>query len=120
MYHTVVVDDRWNKLWCDFTSKRVQHGVASRDKNGKCAVVWAYHLVTNKVEDESCLISVKDLISLLVETVADNGNLLLNIGPKADGTIPQEQVERLLALGKWLSKREGFIAPVAVNIHPKP
>ncbi|SQE30455.1 Alpha-L-fucosidase [Mannheimia haemolytica] len=56
----------------------------------------------NQVEDESHLISVKDLISLLVETVADNGNLLLNIGPKADGTIPQEQVERLLALGSWL------------------
>ena len=39
---------------------------------------------------------------MLVSTVANNGNLLLNIGPKADGTIPKEQERRLLALGEWL------------------
>ncbi len=31
-----------------------------------------------------------------------DGNLLLNISPKADGTIPQEQVDVLLAIGAWL------------------
>lgn len=39
---------------------------------------------------------------LIVGTVANNGNLLLNIGPKADGTIPEEQVRRLKILGAWL------------------
>ncbi|WDI28166.1 alpha-L-fucosidase [Glaesserella parasuis] len=98
-----VVDDRWNKLWCDFTSKEYKHGTASRDKKWEMCRGMGLSFGYNQIEDESHLISVKDLVSLLVETVADNGNLLLNIGPKADGTIPEEQVERLLALGQWLN-----------------
>jgi len=38
----------------------------------------------------------------LVENVSKNGNLLLNISPKADGTIPQAQQDTLLGIGKWL------------------
>ena len=38
----------------------------------------------------------------IVENVSKNGNYLLNISPKADGTIPQEQQDVLLAIGKWL------------------
>jgi alpha-L-fucosidase len=38
----------------------------------------------------------------LVENVSKNGNLLLNISPRADGTIPQEQQDVLLAIGQWL------------------
>jgi alpha-L-fucosidase len=38
----------------------------------------------------------------IVENSSKNGNLLLNISPKADGTIPQEQQDVLLAIGKWL------------------
>jgi alpha-L-fucosidase len=56
----------------------------------------------NANEGDDKLISVPDLISLLVGTVANNGNLLLNIGPRADGTIPEEQVRRLKLLGAWL------------------
>ena len=42
------------------------------------------------------------LIDDLIDIVSKNGNLLLNIGPKADGTIPQEQVDVLLEMGQWL------------------
>jgi alpha-L-fucosidase len=42
------------------------------------------------------------LIQLLIETRAKGGNLLLNIGPKADGTIPVEQEARLQELGLWM------------------
>jgi alpha-L-fucosidase len=42
------------------------------------------------------------LIHLLVDVVSRNGNLLLNVGPHADGTIPPAQVERLRAIGRWL------------------
>jgi alpha-L-fucosidase len=38
----------------------------------------------------------------IVENVSKNGNFLLNISPRADGTIPQEQQDVLLAIGKWL------------------
>ncbi len=42
------------------------------------------------------------LIRRLIDCVAMNGNYLLNISPKADGTIPQAQQDRLLEIGKWL------------------
>ncbi|MGN6725857.1 MAG: alpha-L-fucosidase, partial [Tepidisphaeraceae bacterium] len=43
------------------------------------------------------------IIRLLVDCVSKNGTLLLNLSPKADGTIPPEQQQLLLAIGKWLS-----------------
>jgi len=42
------------------------------------------------------------IITALVDTVSKNGVLLLNLSPKADGTIPQEQQDTLLAVGEWL------------------
>ncbi len=42
------------------------------------------------------------LIHNLVDIAAKGGNYLLNIGPKSDGTIPAESVERLAEMGKWL------------------
>jgi alpha-L-fucosidase len=39
-----------------------------------------------------------------VDIVSKNGNLLLDVGPEADGTIPPVQMERLKALGQWLSQ----------------
>lgn len=42
------------------------------------------------------------VISWLVDAVSKNGNLLLNVSPKADGTIPMDQQETLLGVGKWL------------------
>lgn len=43
-----------------------------------------------------------EVIETFVDLVSKNGQLLLNISPKADGTIPQDQRECLLALGAWL------------------
>jgi alpha-L-fucosidase len=42
------------------------------------------------------------LIHQLVDTVSKNGNLLLNVGPKSDGTIPDEARAVLLEMGAWL------------------
>jgi alpha-L-fucosidase len=46
--------------------------------------------------------SATTLIHNLIDIAAKGGNYLLNIGPKADGTIPPESVERLAEMGKWL------------------
>lgn len=43
------------------------------------------------------------IIRDLVDIVSKNGRLLLNIGPKADGTIPDEDRKILLDIGQWLS-----------------
>ncbi|WP_111708978.1 alpha-L-fucosidase [Lutibacter citreus] len=46
--------------------------------------------------------SAEELIADLVDIVSKNGCLLLNIGPKYDGTIPEDQQKTLLEIGKWL------------------
>ena len=43
-----------------------------------------------------------DIIGDLIDVVAKNGALLLNIGPRPDGTIPDEEQEMLLEIGRWL------------------
>jgi len=47
--------------------------------------------------------SVDTLVDNLVDRVSKNGLLLLNVGPKPDGTIPEEAKERLLGIGEWLN-----------------
>jgi alpha-L-fucosidase len=42
------------------------------------------------------------VITNLVDIVSKNGNLLLNIGPRSDGTITEEETQTLLGTGKWL------------------
>jgi alpha-L-fucosidase len=46
--------------------------------------------------------TVNTLVDNLVDRVSKNGNLLLNIGPRPDGTIPEEQKELLRGIGDWL------------------
>ncbi len=63
--------------------------------------------------------STRQLIQYLVRASGNNANFLLNIGPRPDGTIPQEFVDRLQAMGKWLDRngdaiygtRGGPVAP---------
>jgi len=48
--------------------------------------------------------SPQQLVQNLVECARDGGNYLLNIGPRADGSIPEPNVERLKVIGRWLQK----------------
>lgn len=48
--------------------------------------------------------SASEVIHLLVEIVAKGGNLLLGIGPKPDGTLPDEVIQRLEKIGNWTLK----------------
>ena len=49
------------------------------------------------------------VINILVDCINKGGNLLLGVGPKADGTIPDEQVNILKELGRWTSKHSEAI-----------
>jgi alpha-L-fucosidase len=46
--------------------------------------------------------SVDSIIDMLVDIVSKNGNLLLNVPPRADGTLDDEAVDILRKLGKWM------------------
>ncbi len=56
----------------------------------------------NQFETEQDYISAEELIRMFIDIVSKNGNMLINIGPMADGTIPEIQKRRLLEFGEWL------------------
>jgi alpha-L-fucosidase len=56
----------------------------------------------NAEEGPEQYLSPNELIDSFVDVVSKNGTLLLNCGPRADGTIPEIQAERVRALGDWL------------------
>ncbi|MFM1878078.1 MAG: hypothetical protein RLZZ241_944 [Bacteroidota bacterium] len=45
-----------------------------------------------------------DILHMLIDIVSKNGVLLLNVSPRADGTIPNNQKEAILQIGAWLKK----------------
>lgn len=51
----------------------------------------------------------QQLLDVFVDCISQGGNLLLDIGPKADGTIPDEQIHILKEFGKWTSKHKDAI-----------
>jgi len=57
---------------------------------------WGYKVTDNNWKP------VERLIFNLVDIVSKGGNYLLNVGPTAEGVIPEPSVERLLAIGRWL------------------
>jgi len=58
---------------------------------------WGFNITDTRFK------SVKELVGFLVRTAGNGANLLLNIGPRPDGTIQPEAVERLQALVQWTS-----------------
>ncbi|MEM6963644.1 MAG: alpha-L-fucosidase [Bacteroidota bacterium] len=56
---------------------------------------WGH--VTNWISKDA-----NTLVDDLIDIVSKNGTMLLNVGPKADGTIPADQADILLSIGKWL------------------
>lgn len=79
-------------------------------ERGKFADVKPYHWQTDTAiaKNSWCYTTSLDyktsyeIICYLVDVVSKNGNLLLNVGPKADGSIPDEDTAILKDIGKWL------------------
>ena len=99
-----VIDDRFGIKHSDFTSPEYEKlDKISPTKWEECRGLgrsFGY----NRAEGEAETIAPDELIALLVDIVSKNGNLLLDVGPEADGTIPPVQMSRLQALGAWLQQ----------------
>lgn len=74
---------------------------------------WGYNITDLKYKSE------KELIHYLVKTAGNNANLLMNVGPRPDGTFPEITVQRYMAMGDWLKQygetiygtRGGLVTP---------
>ena len=91
---------------CHFDFKTPEYAVypeIQEDKWESCRGV-GHSFGINNIETQSDMLTGEELIWMLADTVSKNGNLLLNVGPAADGTIPEMQQKPLLELGAWLSR----------------
>ncbi|HHT30392.1 MULTISPECIES: alpha-L-fucosidase [Petrimonas] len=74
---------------------------------------WGYNITDLKYKSE------KELIHYLVKAAGNNANLLMNVGPRPDGTFPDIAIQRYKAMGDWLKvygesiygTRGGFVTP---------
>ena len=57
---------------------------------------WGYNIHDHNFK------STTDLLQKLSDIVSKNGNFLLNVGPKPDGTFPEESIQRLSEIGDWM------------------
>lgn len=56
----------------------------------------------NQMEPENNYLTLEELVHMFIDIVSKNGNLLLNVGPMKDGTIPEIQRNLLIQFGQWL------------------
>jgi len=59
------------------------------------------------------------LIQMLSDIASKGGNLLLNIGPRADGSIPQETIDRLEAIARWMDVNNQAIHATDASPFPR-
>jgi len=78
---------------------------------GLCEGIDIHSFGLNRATPADAYATTQQLLLTLVRTVANNGNLLLDIGPRSDGTIPTLMQQRLLDIGAWLQiNGEGIYA----------
>jgi alpha-L-fucosidase len=95
-----------------YKDKDLQPGAGILDlERGRMAKITPFKWLNDDSVDWNSWCYVRDadikdagwLVHELVDIVSKNGNLLLNICPKPDGTIPEPIRESLLGLGRWLA-----------------
>ena len=100
-----VANNRWRPFNIgDFTTPEYKVVAAIQPKKWEECRGVGRSFGLNRLEGEKETIAPEALVHLFVDIVSKNGNLLLDVGPEPDGTIPAIQVDRLQKLGAWLKQ----------------
>ena len=87
----------------DFRTPEYTMFAQSRTRKWELARGVGHSFGANRNERPEDIISVPELIRLFCDVVSKNGNLLIGVGPRPDGTVPAEQEAPLRGLGQWLA-----------------
>ena len=102
----VIVNDRWGKetrhKHGGYWTTEYTPGMADSNRAWEESRGMGFSYGYNRAERIDHYHSGRELVILLTDLVSRGGNLLLDIGPAADGTIPVVMEERLLQIGSWL------------------
>lgn len=97
-----VVNDRWGVPYHGYLTREYMNIPDVQAEVWESTRGLGYSFGFNQAEDENQSMSGAALIRLLVDVVAKNGNLLINVGPRADGSIPELQLAAMRELGAFL------------------
>jgi alpha-L-fucosidase len=98
-----IVNDRWGSgINVGFLTPEYSAGIKVTDRPWAEVRGIGRSFGLNRNEDLAAYGTSKDLITRFVQTVANGGGMILNVGPGGDGQIPMIQQERLIQLGNWL------------------
>lgn len=104
-----VVNDRWGVPYHGFLTREYRHIDGILDQPWESTRGLGYSFGYNQAEDDRHSLSGEALIRMLIDVVSKNGNLLINVGPAADGSIPALQLAAMRAMGAWLGENGGAI-----------
>ncbi|GAA3855720.1 alpha-L-fucosidase [Tessaracoccus defluvii] len=100
---TGVVNDRYGDTHSDYLTSEYSHLLANEgDKAWENCRGIGYSFAYNQLEDESHYLTGYQIARMLTDIVSRGGHFLLNVGPKADGTLPELQRQALVDLGAWM------------------
>lgn len=105
-YNTVpggVINNRFSVKFCDYTTPEYAKLDKITQKKWEECRGLGFSFGYNQVEGPEQVIAPDKLVALLADIVSKNGNLLLNVGPRYDGSISEIQLDRLHKLGAWLA-----------------
>ena len=105
-YNTVpqgVINNRFGVEFADFTTPEYAKYDTITPKKWESCRGLGFSFGYNQAEGPEQVIAADKLVWLLTDIVSKNGNLLLNIGPRSDGSISDIQMDRLNKLGDWLA-----------------
>lgn len=97
-----VINDRWGVPLHGYLTREYSHVPEILEKPWEATRGLGASFGFNQNEGPEHTLTEAELVHLLIDVVSKNGNLLLNVGPRADGTIPEIQQERLRQLGAWM------------------
>jgi alpha-L-fucosidase len=103
------VNDRFNASHADYAVYEYDVPDATPDGAWELCRGLSYSFCFNRAERDDDHLSAPELVAMLTEVVAKGGNLLLNVGPKADGSIPEIQSRVLREAGAWVNANEAAI-----------
>lgn len=103
---SVVINDRWGKesrhKHGGYYTTEYTAGLASGSHPWEESRGMGHSYGYSRTEPLSDYRSAREMVLMLIDIVSRGGNLLLDIGPAADGTIPVIMEERLTQIGDWL------------------
>lgn len=108
-----VVNDRWKVPHCDYVTSEYQMNLDNEDLG-----IWencrglGLSFGYNQVEGPENGPHPRTLLHTIVDAAVRDGRILLGVGPKADGTIPEWQADSLRAIGRWMQVAHPILAGI--------